>query len=81
MKTILYINEIMIDNADVIIQELQKGKNFQLKIFDNSDEEQKSVGMWLEHYDYKKECTIMFQLTKEEALFFGKSLIALSQSI
>ena len=80
MQTELKIKEIIIDNADTILKELQKGTDFQLIIFDNSDEE-KSVGMWLEHTDNKKDCTIMFELTPKEALFFGKSLIALAKSI
>ena len=80
MKTELKINEIIIDNADTIVKELQKGKDFQLTIFDNSDEE-KSIGMWLEHEDNRKDCTIMFELTPKDALFFGKSLIALAKSI
>ena len=81
MTTQLNIKEIRIDNADVIIKELQNGKFWQLHIFDATDEEHKSVGVFLEHYDRRKECTIMFEITKEEALFFAKSLIALSESI
>tara|TARA_Y100000361_G_C11130796_1_gene328773 strand:- start:1037 stop:1282 length:246 start_codon:yes stop_codon:yes gene_type:complete len=81
MTTQLNIKEISIDNADVIIKELQNGKLWQLHIFDATEEEQKLVGVFLQHYDDRKDCTIMFEITKEEALFFGKSLIALSESI
>jgi hypothetical protein len=80
MKTKIKINEIVIDNAETIIKELQKGTNFQLMIYDGTDE-YPSVGMWLEHTDINKACTIMFDLTKEQALFFGKSLVALAESI
>lgn len=80
MKTELKINEIVIDNAETITKELQDGKNFQLMIYDGTDEES-AVGMWLEHTDKNKDCTIMFDLTKEQALFFGKSLVALAESI
>ena len=80
MKTEIKIDHIVIDNAENITKELQCGKNFQLIIYDGTDEEP-TVGMWLEHTDRNKECTIMFELTKEQALFFGKSLVALSESI
>lgn len=80
MKTELKINQIVVDNIEEISKELEQGNSFQLMIYDSSDEE-KAVGMWLEHIDGSKECTIMFDLTKEEALFFGKSLIALAESI
>lgn len=80
MKTEIKINQIVIDNAETITKELQYGTNFQLMIYDGTDEEP-AVGMWLEHTDRNKDCTIMFDLTKEQALFFGKSLIALAESI
>ena len=80
MKTKLKINHIVIDNAETITKELQDGTNFQLMIYDGSDE-YPAVGMFLEHTDESKECTIMFDLTKEQALFFGKSLVALAESI
>lgn len=80
MQTQIKINEIVIDNADLICKELQQGKNFQLMIHDGTDEKQ-FVGVWLEHIDKTKQCTIMFDLTKQQALFFGKSLVALAESI
>ena len=80
MKTEIKINQVVIDNAETITKELQDGTNFQLMIYDGTDEEP-AVGMWLEHIDRNKDCTIMFDLTKEKALFFGKSLVALAESI
>ena len=80
MNTQIKIDHIVIDNAETITKELKKGKNFQLKIYDGTDEEP-NVGMWLEHTDINKECTIMFDLTKEQALFLGKSILALAESI
>jgi hypothetical protein len=80
MKTKIKINQIVIDNAEIIAKELQDGTNFQLMIYDATDEDT-AVGMWLEHTDRNKNCTIMFDLTKEQALFFGKSLVALAESI
>jgi len=80
VKTEIKINHIVIDNAEIITKELQDGENFQLMIYDSTDEKP-TIGMWLEHTDRTKECTIMFDLTKEQALFFGKSLLALSESI
>jgi hypothetical protein len=80
MKTEVKIEHIVIDNAETITKELQDGRNFQLMIYDGTDEEP-AVGMFLEHTDMNKDCTIMFDLTKEQALFFGKSLVALAESI
>jgi len=80
MKTEIKIEHIVIDEAETIITELQDGKNFQLMIYDGTDEEP-AVGMWLEHIDISKNCTIMFSLTKEQSLFFGKSLVAIAESI
>lgn len=80
MKTEIKIDNIVIDNLKTITKELQDGTNFQLMIYDGTDEEP-AVGMWLEHTDKNKDCTIMFDLTKEQALFFGKSLVALAESI
>ena len=80
MKTEIKIEHIVIDNAEIITKELQDGRNFKLMIYDGTDEDP-AVGMFLEHTDRDKECTIMFDLTKEQALFFGKSLVALAESI
>ena len=76
----LPIEQIVIDNAQTIAKELKYGKNFQLMIYDGTDEKP-AVGIWLEHTDRSKDCTIMFDISKEEALFLGKSLIALAESI
>ena len=80
MKTEIKIDEITIDNADLIKQELSNGKDWQITIYDGTDED-KAVGIFLEQTDRTKDCTIMFELTKKEALFFGKSLIAMADSI
>jgi len=80
MRTELKINEITIDNADLIKQELENGKNWQITLYDGTDDD-KAVGVFLEQTDLSKNCTIMFELTEKEALFFGKSLIAMAESI
>ena len=80
MKSKIKIDEITIDNADLIKQELSNGKDWQITIYDGTDED-KAVGIFLEQTDITKDCTIMFELTKKEALFFGKSLIAMADSI
>lgn len=80
MKTTIKIDQIVIDNVVTIADELQLGTGFEIMIFDATDEEA-AVGMFLQHTDIEKDCTIMFEITKEQALFFGKSLIAISESI
>ena len=80
MKTELRINEITIDNADLIKKELENGKNWQIAIYDGTDVD-KAVGIFLEQTDLSKGCTVMFELTDLEALFLGKSLIAMAESI
>lgn len=80
MKTELRINEITIDNADLIKKELENGKNWQITIYDGTNDD-KAVGMFLEQTDLSKGCTVMFELTEKEALFLGKSLIAMAESI
>jgi len=80
MKTEIKINEITIDNADLIKQELENGKNWQITIYDGTDDD-KAVGIFLEQSDLSKGCTVMFELNEKEALFLGKSLIAMAESI
>jgi hypothetical protein len=80
MTTTIIIDEVVIDDAKTIIEELEKGDGFQLMIYD-STEEKPCVGIWLEHVDKSKQCTIMFDISKEQALFLGKSLLALAKSI
>jgi len=80
MKLELRINEITIDNADLIKKELENGKNWQITIYDGTDDD-KAVGIFLEQTDLNKGCTVMFELTEKEALFLGKSLIAMAESI
>lgn len=80
MKIEIKIDEIIIDNADLIKQELSNGKDWQITIYDGTDED-KAVGIFLEQTDRTKDCTIMFEFTRKEALFFGKSLIAMADSI
>ncbi len=80
MKIEIKIDEITIDNADLIKQELSNGKDWQITIYDGTDED-KAVGIFLEQTDRTKDCTIMFEFTQKEALFFGKSLIAMADSI
>ncbi len=79
MKTEIRITDLVIDNIKEISKELLHGKNLNLVLFDSSGE--KAVGMWLEHIDTNKDCTIMISLTKEEALFIGKSLVAIAENI
>jgi len=76
MTTVIKIDEIIIDNADLIKQELSNGKDWKITIYDGTDED-KAVGIFLEHNN----CTIMFEFTQKEALFLGKSLIAMADSI
>ena len=76
----LPIEQIVIDNAQTIAKELKDGKIFLLMIYDGTDVKP-AVGIWLVHTDRSKDCTIMFDISKEEALFLGKSLIALDESI
>jgi len=80
MKTELRINKITIDNADLIKKELENGRNWQITIYDGTDDD-KAVGIFLEQTDLSKGCTVMFELTEKEALFLGKSLIAMAESI
>lgn len=80
MKSKIKIDEITIDNADLIKQELSNGKDWQITIYDGTDED-KAVGIFLEQTDRTKDCTIMFEFTRKEALFLGKSLIAMADSI
>ena len=80
MKTEIKISEITIDNADLIKQELANGKNWQITLYDGTDDD-KAVGVFLEKTDLNKGCTIMFELTEKDALFLGKSLIAIAESI
>ncbi len=80
MQIEIKIDEIIIDNADLIKQELSNGKGWQITIYDGTDED-KAVGIFLEKTDSTDDCTIMFEFTQKEALFFGKSLIAMADSI
>lgn len=80
MKTTIKIDQIVVDNVVTIADELELGTGFEIMIYDATDEEA-AIGMFLQHTDIEKDCTIMFEITKEQALFFGKSLIALSESI
>jgi len=80
MTTELKINEIIIDNSDLIKKELENGKNWQITIYDGTDDD-KAIGIFLEQTDKSKGCTVMFELTEKEALFLGKSLISMAESI
>jgi hypothetical protein len=80
VKTQVKIKEITIDDADIIKQHLESGNDWQITIYDGTDDH-KSIGIFLEQSDQNKGCTIMFELTEKEALFLGKSLITMSESI
>ena len=80
MQAEVFIKDIILDNPDNIIRELKEGKNFKIKIFDSSDEENR-VGVFIEHYNEEIECTIMFNLTCEQAKFLGNALISLSKNV
>lgn len=80
MTTQIKIKEITIDDADKIKQHLESGNDWQITIYDGTDDD-KSIGIFLEQLDLNKCCTIMFNLTEKEALFLGKSLITMAESI
>jgi len=80
MTTQIKINEITIDDSELIRQHLENGKDWQIKIYDGTDEE-KMVGIFLEQSNARIGATIMFDLTKKEALFLGKSLITMAEII
>jgi hypothetical protein len=80
MKTQINIKEIIIDDAEIIKKHLQSGNDWQITIYDGTDDD-KSIGIFLEQSDLNKCCTIMFNLTEKEALFLGKSLITMAESI
>jgi len=43
MKTELRINKITIDNADLIKKELENGRNWQITIYDGTDDDNKQT--------------------------------------
>lgn len=77
MKAEIGIDEIVVDDIDIIKKELQKGENFKLSIYNDYN----NIEFCLEHIDGSVPCSIMFSVTKEEALLFGKALVTLSEYI
>lgn len=85
MNVLVNISGIQIDNLNAIQEHLEKKKNFQLQAFDSSMTDNKgwdidSIEIWLESKD-KSTGTIMLDLTIEDAAFFAKSLLILTESI
>ncbi len=80
MNTVIRINNILVDSVELVSKRLDNGDQFNLRTYDATDEE-RMVGIWLEHPDRSIGCTIMFEITPQEADFLGKSLIALAENI
>lgn len=85
MKTEIDIDHVDVEDFETVIKKLKVGEKFKLMaspIIDDDDEDfENYVSVWLEHEDLSQECTIMFSITKEQALYFGKSLTALGEII
>jgi len=72
MKTEVEIKDVVIDDFDGFMNAVKNNESFKITIY--ADEE---IGMWIEN----ESNTLMFDLTKESALFLGKSLVAMAESI
>lgn len=80
MEATVKVHNIVVDDIEAIVEELENEKSFQLNIYDGTDVES-MVGVFFEHTNRDKACTIMFELKKEDAIFLGKSLTALAENI
>ena len=74
------ISEIIVDDIESIAKELQEGSGFELMFYDTSDEKAE-IGIWLHSPRSQEPCTIMFDISKDDALFLGEALISLSKRI
>lgn len=86
MKIEAKINTISYDNIKTIKECIDDDYKFQLMAYKaelNEEDGSASdgVGLWVESVIQEKDCTIMIDMTKEEALFFAKSLTALAESL
>lgn len=75
MRTQLEIKKILIDDAELIKKELISGKDWQITIYDAFNEK-KQVGVFLEKISKGVGCTIMFDISPEQAIFLGNALIS-----
>lgn len=86
METIVNIGQIMVDEMEELISNINDCQQFEIKIFDQTDEEQR-VGIFIENKPFfipnplEADCRLMFDISKQEALFLGKSLIALAENL
>ena len=90
MEVKVNVTELVYDDIDIIKESIDKGETFRLTIFDSTEEEENdngdlvdkpAVGIILANIDEDKCCTLMFGMTKENALFFAKAMIAIAESL
>ena len=82
MKIEIGLDFVEVDNIDLIKDYLIKGDNWMIEIYrESTTKGTKRVGIWLSHANREIPCTIMFDVSKKEALFLSKSLSAIAKSL
>jgi hypothetical protein len=85
IKTEAGIVDLQFDNFDNIKEAVDSRQPFHIMAYyadDGDEEDEKKLGIWLEpNYSPDKDATIMFEMNKENALYFAKSLLAMAKAI
>ena len=78
-KTVLRLDKVVCDDWEFLLKELGDGTGFELQFFDISDE-QAEVRIILSK-PCEDICEILFDISKDDAMFIGESLVNLAKKI
>jgi len=77
MKAEIYIADAQTDEVDKLVESIENGSQLKLTAYDGDGE---YVGIFLDAKNGARG-TLMFTLNKERALFIGRALIAIGESL
>ena len=80
MEAITRIKNVSIDNSERFVSEIDGKNDFQFMVFDPLDDVSK-LGVFIERTDRSIDATLMFYISKKQAIFLGKALIAIAENL
>lgn len=85
MEAKICVQDVLFDSVENFNKAIEEKEKFKIRIFKSEIEEDdipiESVGVFIESDFAEGECTLMFNLTKKNALFLAKSLMAMVETL
>lgn len=79
------VKDITVDDFDLLKSNIQNNESFELMFYDpnnEEDEDEKNIGIFFQNKDLSKGAsTLMFDVSKKDAIILSKMLLTFCESI